>query len=207
MDQNNQNVTPNNMPNGKMKKCSSCGADIAASAKACPHCGAKNKKPIYKRAWFIIIIIIAAIAIISSVFGGNSGEGSGEGSGKGSGEASEQAGAAETEKADISYTAVTSDEMVDALEANALSATETYEGAYIELTGKLSNIDSSGEYISLDPLHKDFNLTNTLCYLKNDEQRKAVKSMSVGDTVVLRGKVKSVGEVLGYSLDIISFVK
>lgn len=31
----------------KMKKCATCGADIASSAKACPKCGATNKKPIF----------------------------------------------------------------------------------------------------------------------------------------------------------------
>ena len=36
----------------KMKKCDTCGAEIAESAKRCPACGAKNKKPIYKRVWF-----------------------------------------------------------------------------------------------------------------------------------------------------------
>ena len=32
----------------KLIKCKSCGADIAANAKTCPQCGAKNKKPFYK---------------------------------------------------------------------------------------------------------------------------------------------------------------
>lgn len=42
----------------KMKKCSTCGTDIANNAKVCPKCGAKNKKPIYLRGWFIILAII-----------------------------------------------------------------------------------------------------------------------------------------------------
>lgn len=28
---------------------------IASSAKSCPECGAKNKNPIYKRPWFVVI--------------------------------------------------------------------------------------------------------------------------------------------------------
>ena len=31
--------------------------------------------------------------------------------------------------------------------------------------------------------------------------------MSIGDTVVVKGKIKKVGEVLGYSLDIDEIVK
>ncbi len=47
----------------KMIKCKSCGADIASSAKHCPSCGAKNKKPIYKRVWFWILVVVLLIAI------------------------------------------------------------------------------------------------------------------------------------------------
>ena len=32
----------------KMINCATCGAEIAKNAKACPHCGAKIKKPFYK---------------------------------------------------------------------------------------------------------------------------------------------------------------
>lgn len=48
----------------KMIKCTSCQADIAKSAKACPSCGAKNKKPIFKKWWFwvLVVFIIAGIA-------------------------------------------------------------------------------------------------------------------------------------------------
>lgn len=53
----------------KMKPCNTCGAEIAATAKVCPVCGAKNKKPIYKRVWFwvlIVLIISSALSGISS---------------------------------------------------------------------------------------------------------------------------------------------
>ena len=40
----------------KMKKCATCGADTASSAKACPKCGATNKKPIFLRGWFILLV-------------------------------------------------------------------------------------------------------------------------------------------------------
>jgi RNA polymerase subunit RPABC4/transcription elongation factor Spt4 len=42
----------------KMKQCKTCNNQIASNAKSCPNCGAKNKKPIYKRAWFIILAVI-----------------------------------------------------------------------------------------------------------------------------------------------------
>lgn len=48
---------------GKLINCKTCNAEIAASAKACPNCGAKIKKPFYTKwwVWIIAIIIIAAI--------------------------------------------------------------------------------------------------------------------------------------------------
>lgn len=49
----------------KMKECKSCGAEIAQSAKTCPHCGAKNKKPFYKAVWFWVVIIIVLIIALS----------------------------------------------------------------------------------------------------------------------------------------------
>lgn len=50
----------------KLIKCKSCGADIARSAKTCPHCGAKNKK---KTALGIILVIVGVL-LISAAFGG-----------------------------------------------------------------------------------------------------------------------------------------
>ena len=45
----------------KMTQCKSCAKEIATSAKSCPGCGAKNKKPIYKRVWFWVVAIIIVI--------------------------------------------------------------------------------------------------------------------------------------------------
>ena len=51
----------------KMKNCKACGAEIATSAKSCPKCGAKNKKPFYKKwcgdSWRIIETYIQKIIL------------------------------------------------------------------------------------------------------------------------------------------------
>ncbi len=54
----------------KLMQCKTCGAELAPSAKTCPKCGAKNKKPIYKRPWFIILAVMIVIGLVS---GGNDG--------------------------------------------------------------------------------------------------------------------------------------
>lgn len=55
------------MNGSKMMLCKSCGASIARSAKVCPSCGAKNKKPFYKRVWFWILVVIAVLLVLGSV--------------------------------------------------------------------------------------------------------------------------------------------
>ena len=47
-----------------MIKCKTCGAEIAKSAKRCPNCGAKVKKP-WK--WLILIGVIALIIAVSAL--------------------------------------------------------------------------------------------------------------------------------------------
>ena len=48
----------------KLINCKVCGNEMAKSAKSCPSCGAKNKKPFYKKWWLwgilIVIVIVAA---------------------------------------------------------------------------------------------------------------------------------------------------
>ena len=48
----------------KMKKCKVCSKEIASNAKSCPECGAKNKKAIYKRPWFIVLAIIIILGTV-----------------------------------------------------------------------------------------------------------------------------------------------
>lgn len=51
----------------KMTICRNCNAPIAKNAKICPSCGAKNKKPFYRKWWFILLIIIIAIGAVNSI--------------------------------------------------------------------------------------------------------------------------------------------
>lgn len=57
------------MAQNKMVVCKSCNTPILKKAKVCPNCGVKNKKPFYKRGWFILLIILAAFVIAVSVSG------------------------------------------------------------------------------------------------------------------------------------------
>lgn len=56
----------------KMIKCKTCSNEIASNAKSCPSCGAKNKKPIYKRGWFIVVAFFVIVGIINGLGSDNS---------------------------------------------------------------------------------------------------------------------------------------
>lgn len=53
----------------KMKNCKTCGAEMAASAKVCPACGAKNRKPFYKKVWFWLLILFVVVPTVSVISG------------------------------------------------------------------------------------------------------------------------------------------
>lgn len=57
----------------KIIQCKTCSKEIASNAKSCPSCGAKNKKPFYKKVWvWAIILIVIVIKAIGSGDSNNS---------------------------------------------------------------------------------------------------------------------------------------
>lgn len=54
------------MARNKMITCKHCGEEIAASAKVCPKCGGKNKKSLFKRPWFYILIALVLFIVVCS---------------------------------------------------------------------------------------------------------------------------------------------
>lgn len=148
-----------------------------------------SKKKGGKLKW--VALAVVAIGVIGAV-GGNSD----------SSTSTKTESAKETDTpAPIEYTSVSVNDMMSQLDDNALGASDKYKGQYLEITGRLGTIDSSGKYISLYP-DDEYAIIGVQCQIKNDEQRSKVASMAKGDTVTLKGKCTTVGEVLGYSVDI-----
>lgn len=168
-------------------KCKNCGQEISTKAIVCPNCGVKNKKPFYKRWWFITLAVILVIGIFSSMSNGDK-------------QATKEQGNEQQTNQEIVYTDYSVAQLITDLQDNALNAKNKYGGQYVRVTGKLSVIDSSGKYISID--NGGFDFVNVQCYLKNDEQRAKIASMAKGDSITIKGKVKDIGEVMGYSIDI-----
>lgn len=191
----------------KMVTCKHCGAEIAASAKVCPQCGGKNKKPLYKRPWFIAVIAIIIIGAIGSAGGDKTSNEAKKNDTQVTTSGNTNNTQPESETPEITYTAYAVSELMDDLNSNALKAADKYKDQYVELTGRLNVIDSSGKYISIVSTEDEFAILGVQCYIKSEEQKSAVMDMSIGDTVVVKGKIKDVGEVMGYSLDIDEVVK
>ena len=126
----------------KMSVCKHCGAEIAANAKVCPKCGGKNKRPLYKRPWFLVLAALLALAIVGNLGGQSQNPAPEEDAGT---TAQENLAPADTERGEEPvYTACSVSEMMELLGNNALKASEQYEGQYMEVTGRLAVIDSDG---------------------------------------------------------------
>ncbi len=105
------------------------------------------------------------------------------------------------EQSQIPLYIVTVDQLYDELETNALKASTTYKDQYIEITGKLSNIDAQGDYFNLSPLNDEWSFDSVQCYI-DKEYLDQVINFTMDSEIVVRGEITQVGEVLGYSLEV-----
>lgn len=178
-----------------MKKCKECGEEISSSAKVCPKCGKKQKS-----LKGIIIATVLILIIIGAMAGGDNTNNS-------SNTPTSASTSTQKEPENIEYITVTVDELNDALKNNSAVAKENYNGKYLEITGRLGTIDSDLKYISLLSTTDEWDIVGIHCTIKNDIQKEKVKTLSKNDTIVVKGKITDVGEVLGYYLDITEISK
>lgn len=85
---------------------------------------------------------------------------------------------------------------------NAAKANKDYTGKYVKIVnGRVSNIDSDADYVSLKG-GDQFTLLNVQCYAKDQKTKDAIINLSTGQSVAIYGKITDVGEIMGYSVDI-----
>ena len=182
-----QQNTPNN---GKMAVCKSCGAQIAKSAKVCPSCGAKNKKPIYKKPWAYIVLIVIIIICIVASGGGDEKE-----------KPSSDSGNTTAAQSKAEYTTVEIETLLDDLSGNAYNAQQKWKNQYVTIEGgKISTIDASGEYFSIESTDDSYWLESILVDIPKSIRNEVMSSISKDASVTVKGKITDVGEVMGYTM-------
>lgn len=165
----------------------------------------KVKKPLYKKWWFWVVIAILVIGIIGSNTEDSEKSGGNAGSSGESG-AIEAGNTENSEEETITYVHYNVTELFDEIDSNALRAEQNHKGEYVEIEGYVHTIDSSGKYISVGAEEHNYDyLFDTIhCTVKNREQKDRITELNKYDKIVVRGKITTVGEVLGYYLDIAS---
>ena len=153
-----------------------------------------EKKPFYKKWWFILLVVLV---VLGTFVNKNNDTAKSESNQTQSSTAKEK-----EPKKEVTYEKVTAKQLVSDLEGNAMKAANTYKGKDYEITGVLGNIDAQGDYVTIEPSSDSVTITGVQAFIKNDEQKKVVAELSKGDKITVKGKIKDVGEVLGYSVDI-----
>lgn len=180
----------------KMVKCKTCGADIAKSAKICPHCGAKNKKGHPLRNG--ILAFLAFCLLISLVTGGRDNDGKKNESNQITGQddisadnvPEVESGAQTVSFIDASY----NDEGHEWISAELLYEYGRYMEGHKVVTVIQSASDAYGDIIHATTEGREDALTYSInCNLNIDLPR---GSINEGDLVTVAGTVGSVGSFM-----------
>ena len=187
------------------KFCPNCGKEMQEGTEVCINCEKKpnnsttsNNQNQKKKmpTWLIVVLVIIGILIIGSAMSNNE-----ETTNENTSTNNTTTNTSTTQQT-IEYIKVSKDELDEALDNNAAAAKDTYINKYLEITGKLGTIDSDLKYISLMSRTDTWDINGVHCYLKNDEQKNLVKTLTKDQEITVRGKITKVGEVLGYYLDV-----
>ena len=145
---------------------------------------------VHKKWWFWVLMALATIMTIAII--GSSGDDSTPTNVNSDGS-----------KDEVIYEKIELRQLLDDLDANALKAEKKYQNKYVEVVGKITNFDSDGSYISIEPVNADaWNFDTVMCKISNDNQRNFLMEKEVDDIVTIKGQITSIGEVLGYTIKI-----
>ena len=105
-------------------------------------------------------------------------------------------------KTEKNYTEVDLNTRMTELKENALNAAEKYKGKDVKIVhGVLKNIDSDGDYISLNGDRNKLNIVhNMMVMTKSKEVKDQVRQLKVGQSLIIYGHIDDVGEVIGYKV-------
>ncbi|WP_312282037.1 OB-fold protein [Oscillibacter sp.] len=158
----------------KTAKCKSCGAEIAKNAKACPRCGAKNAyiNPINAAAAIFFLIFFSVLVL------------------KLAGSASPSPTEKVLQKPELTVSSIS---LWKAYSDNKVSADETYNGKWIAVSGKISDITqdvvSKNPCVSIDS-GDGLNLYPIECFFSGESEsdNDILASLEDGQDITIVGK-------------------
>lgn len=166
--------------NSKLKKCKTCGAEVAKSAKTCPNCGANLQLGVSVACGIVVLVTFFVIfAILVSHTSGTS--------------TTRQAADPSSKPETIKISAT---DLWRAYDANSVSADSQYKGQLLTVTGKITNIGQ--DLLSKDPCISlasgdQFGLYPVQCFFPGDgDTVAALSALHDGQTVTITGKCAGV---------------
>jgi hypothetical protein len=156
----------------------------------------KQKKSIFKRWWFWVIIAVVVIAIASQGEDDTPKEASVDPAPIQSEDdrtddvAKEDETEEEPVEEDVIEVVISGADLAQAFEDNEVKAEKEYTGKLAEITGEISDIGVAlGQtYITLNT-HEEFSLTSVQCFFKDEAEIDKLAEMNKGDTVTVIGEI------------------
>ncbi len=109
----------------------------------------------------------------------------------------------QTKQEPVNYAEAYIDVLINDVQNNAAKANKNYKGKNVKITGgHVSVIESEGRYIVIKGSDQ-FNLLQVQCYPKNKDVKAAILELDKDQPITVYGKIKDVGEIMGYSLDLV----
>ena len=147
----------------------------------------QKKKPVWKRWWFWLIVLVVA-AGIGAASSGNSGSSDKPAASVSAGDEQSKESKPEESKQEEALE-VTAQELLDAYDKNGVSADKQYKGKKLRVTGTVGSIANDildKSYVTLENEEDEYALISVQCYFEED-QLDSIASLEEGDTVVLEG--------------------
>lgn len=144
----------------------------------------KKKKPLFKRWWFIAIVLIIVIGALGSR--GKDEDNTGKDI-----EPSKAVVKQDDVKKELeSEITVTAKEVIDLFEENEIKGKQTYTGKLAEITGVVNSVGEvlSSTYVTLGS-GADFELITLQCYFKEADEIDKVAELKKGDTITIIGTI------------------
>lgn len=95
-------------------------------------------------------------------------------------------------------------DLYDEYDRNPMRATDKYVGKHVAISGKITEIDSSGSYVLICAEDDSEGENYIYCHLNTDELKNQIYDLSRGDMLTVRGKTSTMTILNKYQIDVYS---